>query len=48
VAAEFETQQMLFDAGVSVPKPVECNGDAIVMEWLATAKCRRRNSRTCS
>ena len=34
VVAEFETQQMLFDAGVSVPKPVECNGDAIVMEWL--------------
>jgi RIO kinase 1 len=34
VAAEFETQQMLFVAGVSVPRPVECNGDAIVMQWV--------------
>ena len=34
VAAEFETQQMLFDAGVDVPRPIECNGDAIVMQWI--------------
>jgi RIO kinase 1 len=34
VAAEFETQQMLFDAGVDVPRPVECGGDVIVMEWI--------------
>ena len=34
VAAEFETQQVLFDAGVSVPRPIECSGDVIVMEWL--------------
>jgi RIO kinase 1 len=37
VGAEFETQQMLYDAGVDVPRPVECNGDAIVMEWVGDA-----------
>jgi RIO kinase 1 len=34
VAAEFETQQMLFAAGVDVPRPIDTNGDAIVMEWI--------------
>jgi RIO kinase 1 len=34
VGAEFETQRMLFDAGVDVPRPIECGGDVIVMEWL--------------
>src|SRR5439155_2462656 len=34
VKAEFDTQQMLFDAGVSVPRPIACNGDVIVMEWI--------------
>jgi RIO kinase 1 len=34
VAAEFETQQMLFAAGVNVPRPIACNGDAILMEWI--------------
>lgn len=37
VAAEFETQQMLFAAGVDVPRPVACNGDAILMEWVGDA-----------
>src|SRR3954470_14666885 len=34
VAAEFETQQRLYDAGVSVPRPMRCNGGAILMEWI--------------
>jgi RIO kinase 1 len=34
VAAEFETQTILHASGVSVPKPVACRGNAIVMEWL--------------
>ena len=36
VNAEYETQRMLFDAGVDVPRPVACNGSAILMEWLGT------------
>jgi RIO kinase 1 len=34
IAAEYETQQLLFDAGVAVPRPVACNGNAILMEWI--------------
>lgn len=34
VHAEYETQQMLYDAGADVPRPVACNGNAILMEWL--------------
>jgi RIO kinase 1 len=34
IAAEYETQRLLFDAGVSVPRPVACNGGAILMEWI--------------
>jgi len=34
VSAEYETQRMLFDAGVDVPRPIACNGDAILMEWI--------------
>ena len=34
VAAEYETQEMLFAAGVDVPRPIACNGDAILMEWI--------------
>jgi len=37
VAAEYETQQMLFAAGVDVPRPIACNGDAILMEWIGDA-----------
>src|SRR5687767_8539840 len=37
VAAEYETQQMLYAAGVDVPRPVACNGDAILMEWIGDA-----------
>ena len=37
VAAEFETQQRLYDAGVSVPRPVMCGGGAILMEWIGDA-----------
>src|SRR5688572_26071831 len=37
VAAEYETQQMLHNAGVGVPRPVECNGDVILMEWIGDA-----------
>jgi RIO kinase 1 len=33
-AAEYETQQVLHRAGVSVPRPVACNGTAILMEWV--------------
>ena len=32
--AEFETQQMLYDAGADVPRPWKCKGNAILMEWL--------------
>src|SRR4051794_32902181 len=34
VNAEYETQRSLFDAGCDVPRPVKCNGSAILMEWL--------------
>ena len=34
IAAEYETQRLLFDAGVCVPRPVACNGSAILMEWI--------------
>src|SRR5262249_30534899 len=34
VAAEFETQQILHQAGVSVPRPIATSGNAILMEWL--------------
>jgi RIO kinase 1 len=34
VSAEFETQQMLYAAGVNVPRPIACNDDAILMEWI--------------
>ena len=34
IAAEYETQRLLYDAGVSVPRPVACNGSAILMEWI--------------
>jgi RIO kinase 1 len=34
VNAEYETQQALFDAGADVPRPVACNGSAILMEWI--------------
>src|SRR5687767_12823854 len=34
VAAEYETHEMLFAAGVDVPRPIACNGDAILMEWI--------------
>jgi RIO kinase 1 len=34
VHAEYETQQMLWDAGIDVPRPVACNGSAILMEWI--------------
>ncbi|MDB5320283.1 MAG: serine protein kinase [Phycisphaerales bacterium] len=34
IAAEYATQRLLFDAGVSVPRPVACNGSAILMEWI--------------
>lgn len=34
VHSEYETQQMLHDAGADVPRPVACNGSAILMEWL--------------
>ena len=37
VGAEFETQRMLFDAGVDVPRPVECCGEVILMEWIGDA-----------
>jgi RIO kinase 1 len=34
IAAEYETQRLLFDAGVCVPRPIACNGSAILMEWI--------------
>ncbi len=34
VAAEYETQKLLYGAGVSVPRPIACNGGAILMEWI--------------
>ena len=34
VNAEYETQSTLYDAGADVPRPVACNGNAILMEWL--------------
>jgi RIO kinase 1 len=37
VGSEFATQQALFDHGADVPKPVACNGSAILMEWIGDA-----------
>lgn len=37
VAAEYETQTILHESGVSVPRPVACSGTAIVMEWIGDA-----------
>jgi RIO kinase 1 len=37
VAAEYETQQMMYEARVDVPRPIACNGDAILMEWIGDA-----------
>ena len=34
VGSEFATQQALYDAGADVPRPIACNGSAILMEWL--------------
>src|SRR5438094_6264699 len=34
VGAEYATQQALYDAGADVPRPIACNGSAILMEWL--------------
>jgi RIO kinase 1 len=34
VHSEYETQRMLYDAGADVPRPIACNGSAILMEWL--------------
>ena len=34
VSAEYATQQALYDAGADVPRPIACNGSAILMEWL--------------
>jgi RIO kinase 1 len=34
VGSEFATQQALYDAGADVPKPIACNGSAIIMEWI--------------
>jgi RIO kinase 1 len=34
VAAEYETQHLLYDAGVGVPRPIANAGGAILMEWL--------------
>jgi len=39
IAAEFETQKLLYGAGVSVPRPVACNGSAILMEWIGDDSC---------
>ena len=33
-AAEYETQQILHRGGVSVPRPIDTNGSAILMEWI--------------
>jgi RIO kinase 1 len=38
IAAEYATQKLLYDAGVSVPRPVACNGCAILMEWIGDAE----------
>src|SRR5205814_9896862 len=32
VAAEYQTQSALYDAGADVPQPIACNGSAILME----------------
>jgi RIO kinase 1 len=34
VAAEFETQRALHEAGADVPRPWKCIGGVILMEWL--------------
>ncbi|HEY7116779.1 MAG TPA: RIO1 family regulatory kinase/ATPase [Tepidisphaeraceae bacterium] len=36
-AAEYETQQILHRAAVSVPRPIASNGSAILMEWIGDA-----------
>lgn len=38
VNSEYETQTMLYAAGADVPRPVRCNGNAILMEWLGDAQ----------
>lgn len=48
VHSEYETQTMLYEAGADVPRPVACNGNAILMEWLgdaATAATQLRHAR---
>jgi RIO kinase 1 len=37
VAAEYETQRLLYGAGVAVPRPVAQAGAAILMEWVGDA-----------
>ena len=34
VNSEYETQRALFDAGADVPRPIACNGSAILMQWI--------------
>jgi RIO kinase 1 len=34
IAAEYETQGILHESGVSVPRPIATAGSAIVMEWI--------------
>jgi RIO kinase 1 len=44
---EYQTQRVLFEAGVDVPRPFACNGSAILMEWLgddATAAPQLRHA----
>jgi len=37
VAAEYETQRLLYGAGVCVPEPIARDGGAILMEWIGDA-----------
>lgn len=34
VSAEYETQGILHESGVSVPRPIATSGTAIIMEWI--------------
>ncbi|MDD5370328.1 MAG: hypothetical protein PHQ40_14690 [Anaerolineaceae bacterium] len=36
--AEFETMQVLYDAGANVPRPLSHNSDVILMEYVGTEK----------
>jgi len=36
VAAEFETQRALYEAGAEVPRPWKCIGGVILMEWIGS------------